>query len=80
MCEDDLSRRLNEFYGGSADELFSSRCYRLRFTSLKWFLLWRIVDQHFARARGERHHCRAAFHRERAERADLDQRARLAGL
>lgn len=68
MDEDTLSRILNAHYGGDPDELFSSRCHRLRWTSPKWFLLRLIVDRHFYRLRGERNHCRNAHLRERAER------------
>jgi len=76
---DELSRVLCRFYLGE-DRLFSAVCHERRLTSLRWAALRWLVDDHFRRTRGERHHCRAAFHRERAERADLDQRARLAGL
>lgn len=75
MTDDDLSRRLNAFYGGDPAERFSSRCYRLRFTAVKWFVLWIIVDRHFAR-RGDRGHCRRVHHEDRqrlgcAEAEDL---------
>jgi hypothetical protein len=60
MTDDDLSRHLNAFFGGDPAERFSSRCYRLRFTSIKWLALWLIVDQHFAE-RGDRNHCRRVY-------------------
>lgn len=80
MDEDDLSRILSGFFCGDDSELFSSRCYRLRWTSIKWFALHWIVNDHFWRKRQERGHCRAAWLRERAERAEPPDRARMAGL
>lgn len=79
LDEDALSRVLARFYCRE-DRLFSALCHERRWTSPKWFFLCAIVDQHFRRVRGERGHCRAAYLRERAETADLPDRARLAGL
>lgn len=80
LDEDALSRILNAYFGGDPGELFSARCHRLRWRSLKWAILRLIVDDHFWRVRGERGHCRAAYFRERVERAELPDRARLAGI
>lgn len=80
LDEDALSRLLNAYYGGDPGELFSARCHRMRWRSVKWAILRLIVDDHFRRTRGELGHCRAAHLREQAERAEMPDRARLAGL
>lgn len=77
--EDELSRQLCRFVTGE-DRMFSSVCYERRWSALQWFALWLVVDQHFRRLRGERHHCREAWRRERVEAGEMVARLRWAGL
>lgn len=54
---DRLSALLNAFMGGAEGELLSVRAYRERYRGFWSFVLWRLIDNHFAR-RGDPCHCR----------------------
>lgn len=77
---DALSRLINAHCGGDPGQMFSSRAYVERWSDWRCFLRWVAIDAHFWAERRERHHCRSAWLRERQERAEPDQRARMAGL
>jgi len=79
---DELSHCLARFYPGE-DRLFSAICWERRWRSPVWFALRLVVDHVFHQRTGELGHCREAWRRERAERAqagELPERLRVAGL
>ncbi|GLT20777.1 hypothetical protein GCM10007933_02290 [Zoogloea oryzae] len=50
----------NTLAGGYADETISARCWRLRGTSRRWRMAWRVVDAIFGAG-----HCCGAYESER---------------
>lgn len=50
----------NAIFGGYADETMSARCWRLRETSWRWRMAWRVVDTIFGAG-----HCRGSYGAER---------------
>lgn len=69
MDDEAFSRRANEFFWGSRDEMLCGRLWRNRW---RWPILWVFViwiDVRFWQLRGERWHCRRVAQEEAARMA-----------